>query len=227
MNPGAPRTLLRSVGIFLVVFGLGACPWPRVAPAFSAAYCPMANLVLDAHTFGNRGHARLVPLLEIKRQTSDSVTADAVLSFAVEGFSGALPLGVSLRRDVYLPLLLLLALIVSFPLRARRCMICLGVGIPITLGAGVAANCLVAAWTFLTQLKGVYPPSPVTRGIADLSYRALLQPPGNRFIAPIALGAVLLAWQVLCGQRVENPTANRGSGGAAGGQGPAPAIHQD
>jgi hypothetical protein len=196
MTPSARRrAVIRWLGLFAGLLVLGAWPWPRVALAFSAVYCPIANLVLGGRTFGDGGHARLVPVQEIRRKESDNVTADALLSLTVDGFAGALPLGVSLRRDVYLPLLILVALIASSPLPIRRRLTCLGVGVPLTLGAGMAASALVVMWTFMTQLRGVYPPSPVTRWIVDFAYGALLSPPGNRFIAPLALSALLVAWQ--------------------------------
>jgi DNA-binding MarR family transcriptional regulator len=197
MKAIARGAVIRALGLFLGILALGAWPWPGVAVGFSAVYCPMANLVLVGHTFGDRGHARLIAVREIRRKESDQVTADAVLSLAVAGYSGTLPLGVSLRRDVYLPLLILMALIVSFPLPPVRRLICLGVGVPTTLAAGIAANGLVVAWTFMTQLKGIYPAAPAMTKITELAYGAILLPPGNRFIAPIALGAALLAWQAL------------------------------
>jgi hypothetical protein len=191
------RRLALSLAMFLALVALGAWPWPRVALAFSGAYSPVANLFLAGHTFGTRGHARLIPLQQITRKPSDNVTADTTLSFTVDGFQGSLPLGISLRRDVYLPLLIAVALIVSAPLPSRRCLLCLSLAVPVVLAAGIASNGLVAAWTFMIQLRGVYPPAPLTRQLTDLAYGLLLTPPGNRFIAPILLAGGLIGWQAL------------------------------
>src|SRR6185503_16395115 len=98
------RALLR-VGLTLALLLLAAWPAPGVALAFSRLYCPLAGAVLAAHTFGERGHARLQPLPALTRRDGDSVTADAQLSLTVDGFAGMIPLGICLRRDVYLPLL--------------------------------------------------------------------------------------------------------------------------
>jgi hypothetical protein len=185
------RALLR-VGLALALLLLAAWPVPGVALAFSRLYCPLASAVLAAHIFGERGHARLQPLPALTRRDGDSVTADAQLSLTIDGFAGTIPLGVCLRRDVYLPLLLALAVIACFPIAPRRRLACAAVAAAITLGAGIAANALVAAWTFATQLRGVYPPGDLRPRILQLAYGALLAPPGNRFIAPIVLGAVLV-----------------------------------
>jgi hypothetical protein len=69
--------------------------------------------------------------------------------------------------------------------------------VPVVLAAGIASNGLVAAWTFMIQLRGVYPPAPLTRQLTDLAYGLLLTPPGNRFIAPILLAGGLIGWQAL------------------------------
>ncbi len=198
------------VGLFLGILALGAWPSPRVALSFSAAYSALANLVLAGHTFGERGRAVLVPLREINRREGDNVTADAVLALSVEGYTGSLPLGISLRRDVYLPLLIVLALIAAFPLQTKQRLRCLALGVPTTLAAGITANWLVAAWTFSVELNGVYPASPTEKRLVEWAYGALLAPPGNRFIAPIALAAALIGWQLTRG-----PTASPASSGAA------------
>jgi hypothetical protein len=193
---GRARTGLR---VGLVVAFSAACAWPlpSVALAFSRIYCPLANVVLSNLTFGERGHARTIPLSRIERREGDNVTADALVSLTVDGFKGDLPLGVSLRRDVYLPLLLALLVIALSGLSLRRRLVCAAIAVPVVLGAGVAANGLVAAWTFATQLRGLYPPGTAHRRFLELAYSALLSPPGNRFIAPILLGAGLVLWHRL------------------------------
>ena len=176
-----------------------ACAWPLppVALGFSRVYCPLANVVLSNLTFGERGHARMVPLSRIQRRDSDNVTADALVSLTVDGFQGELPLGVSLRRDVYLPLLLALLVIALSGLSLPRRLVCAAIAAAVVVGAGVAANGLVAAWTFATQLRGLYAPGTAHRRFLELAYSALLSPPGNRFIAPILLGVGLVLWQRL------------------------------
>ena len=189
------RRLAASLGLFLALMVVGAWPWAPVPHGFSALYCPVANLVLAPQTFGHGGHARLVPLDHIVRQESDNVTADTALSLTVAGFEGDLQLGMSLRRDAYLPLLILVALIVAAPLPAVGRLKALSIGVPIMTALNLAALELLVVWTFALQLKGIYDPTGAARGLVDFAYGALLTPPGNRFIAPLALGAAIVAWQ--------------------------------
>ena len=188
------RRIAASLGLFLAIVAVGAWPSTKVALGFSAGYCMLANQVIERITFGQRGHARLDALPTISRRDSDNVTADTILSLSVDGYRGTMPLGISLRRDVYLPLLIVVALIVAFPMRVRQRLECLALAGPITLAAGMAANALVAAWTFSVELKGIYPPGTFAYALRNFAYGALLLPPGNRFVAPIALGAALIAW---------------------------------
>ena len=193
---GRARIGLR-VGLAVALFFACAWPLPGVMLGFSRIYCPLANVVLSRLTFGERGHVRMVPLSQIQRRDRDNVTADALVSLTVDGFQGELPLGVSLRRDVYLPLLLALLVIALTGLSLPRRLVRAVIAASVVLGAGVAANGLVAAWTFATQLRGVYPPGAAHRRFLELAYSALLSPPGNRFIAPILLGGGLVLWQRL------------------------------
>jgi hypothetical protein len=102
-------------------------------------------------------------------------------------------LGVNLRRDAYLPLLLLVAAIAVAPLRMRSKAICWLVGVPIVLAASLAALAALVGWVFA---RGLGPPEAMTSTTLDLAVRMALAPPGNRFIGPLALAAGLIAWRV-------------------------------
>jgi len=217
------RRIGASVSLFLGIIAVGAWPSTRIALGFSAGYCALANLVIERVTFGERGHARLDALPTINRRDSDNVTSDTILSLPVDGYRGTIPLGISLRRDVYLPLLIVAALIVAFPLRVRQRLTCLALAGLVTLAAGTAANALVVAWTFSVELKGIYPTGTGATAIRNFAYGALLLPPGNRFVAPLALGVGLIAWvlrprRALRGRAATRdvaPAADRREGGRA------------
>jgi len=72
----------------------------------------------------------------------------------------------------------------------------LSIGVPVMLALNLAALELLVTWTFAFQLRGIYPAdtSAIWRRLVDLAYGAVLTPPGNRFIAPLALGAALIVW---------------------------------
>ena len=189
------RRVAEALAIFFGVLIAGAWPWPPVQRGFSAIYCPIANLVIAPQTFGRGGHARLSALPRIERRANDNVTADAVLSLSVAGFGGDLPLGVSVRRDAYLPLWILISLLIAAPLGSARRLKALAMGIPFMLALNLAALELLVTWTFAFQLRGIYPRdgAPIWLRAVDFAYGAVLSPPGNRFIAPLAVGAALIA----------------------------------
>jgi len=190
------RRVAVSLAVFLALLVVGAWPWPAIQRGFSAVYCPIANLVIAPQTFGRGAHARLRPLPEIVRGQNDNVTADAALVVSVAGYQGDLEMGVSVRRDAYLPLWILLALLIAAPLPFARRMKAVAIGIPLMTALNLAALELLVTWTFAFQLRGIYPAdtSSVWRRLVDLAYGAVLTPPGNRFIAPLVVGAVLIAW---------------------------------
>jgi len=76
---------------------------------------------------------------------------------------------------------------------------------------------------FSVELKGIYPAGTVATAIRNFAYGALLLPPGNRFVAPLALGVGLIAWvlrprralRVAPLTRDVAPAADRREGGRA------------
>lgn len=189
------KTIVRSVALGLGLVVLGMIPWPRLPLGFSAIYCAIANAVVFDHTtFGQGGHAHLTALDALTSSPGDSVTADTVLALTVDRYQGAFTLGLSLKRDAYLPLLLVVALLVAAPGFTRRRWRALLTGLTVIFGCTIAVIDLLVRWTFVFQLKAVYDASPFWRGLLDVLYSALLVPPANRFIVP-SLVAVFLIWR--------------------------------
>jgi hypothetical protein len=145
-------------------------------------------------TFGHGGHARLSPRDELVRGAGDAVTADATLSLSVDGFEGDVALGVSLRRDACLPLLVVSAAALAAPGAPRRRGQRLVVGFAVVLAYTIAALCLVVLWTFVVRMRDVYAVSDLSRATVDLAHRMVLVPPANRFIVPLAVGVALGFW---------------------------------
>ena len=190
-----PPRLALGAALFAALLFLGGWPSAAVARAFSAAYCPLANLLIAHQTFGRGGRARLAPVDRIQRGDGDNVTADATIALRVDGYQGALPLGMSLRRDVYLPLLILTALLIATPLGLRRRLLGLAVAVPVLLLWSLVVIQILVVWLFATKLAGIYAISPRELRVVDLAYEALLAPPGNRFIVPMVVGIGAIAWQ--------------------------------
>jgi len=159
--------------------------------AFSRGYAPAANLVLDQLSFGEGGRATLVPEAGGARAGA-AVEQDARLALSVVGYDGQLPFGLSLRRDAFLPCLIVIAALIGAPLPARRKLLCLGVGTATVLALSLVCVYLTAAWLFSSQLTRVYQPSAAWAWALDVMAGALLLPPSNRFALPLVLAAVLV-----------------------------------
>lgn len=196
MSPAERRRWLRAAGLFVALLLVGAWPIDLARRGFSAAYAATANVLVTAVTFGRGGHARLAALDRPReRGPGEEVSADANLLLAVDGYEGELPVGVSLRRDAYLPLLIVLAAVVAAPLPWRRKGRALLVGLPAVFALTLVSLWLLVMWLFTHQLRGVYTAVPARDWLLDLIFRAFLLPPGHRFLVPFLLAAALVAWQ--------------------------------
>jgi len=189
------RRAAARVAVFLLVVGVAGWPRPNVRRGFSAAYCATVGATLRAVSFRDgAGHARVEAAAPTTaRRAGENVTSDAEVELSLAGNPGRPRLGVNLRRDAYLPLLLLISAIAVAPLRARGKAICLAVGVPIVLAASLAALMGLVGWIFA---GGLGPPDAMTNKTLDLMVRMLLEPPGNRFIGPLVLAGVLIAWRL-------------------------------
>lgn len=191
MWPGKTRAhrLLVAGATFAAVLIAGGWPSARVAHGFAVAYSGLANVILASITFGNGGRARLVAAETNVSRVGDAVAADTQIALTVDGRTNSARLGISLRRDAYLPLLILLATVLAGPLAWRRKLqvgaIGLGIELLITLGAVV----LLVGSALALGVPGLYPPR--SAALWDLASRTLLLPPGNRFIVPLGIGVAL------------------------------------
>src|SRR5262245_9580265 len=105
---GSRRQIAARVAAFFVLLGVVGWPWQPVRRAFASAYCATAGALLArVHFAGGAGHAHLRPAPEAARHPGDNVTTDAVVELSLDGRPGRPRLGVNLRRDAYLPLLIL------------------------------------------------------------------------------------------------------------------------
>jgi hypothetical protein len=185
------RSAALWAGLFLATLVLGGWPRPDLRAAFSRGYAAAADLVLDQLSFGQGGRATLVPE-KGEARTGAAVEQDARLVLSVSGYEGEVPFGLSLRRDAFLPCLIVIAALIGAPLPARRKLLCLGAGTAAVLALSLACVYLTAAWLFSGQLTRVYQPSAAWAWVLDVMAGALLLPPSNRFALPLVLAAVLV-----------------------------------
>lgn len=191
-------TTRRGLLLFLVkltlIFGLAIAPWPGLRVAFSTGFAPIANLFLEGARFGHGGRARIEPrATEAPRAPGENLSWDATLILTAEHRAGRLSVGISLRREAYLPLVIVLATLFSAPLPRRRRLWAIATGVAMTMLGSVAALLLFIQWLFATQAPQIHPMGSWELALLDLAVGALLQPPGTRFVAPFVLGLLLVA----------------------------------
>ena len=111
---------------------------------------------------------------------------DTSVVLTADGQPGRALLGISLRRDAYLPLLIVLAVVLAAPIPWRRKLRCAGWGLLIELGVTWVALVLLVGSALAAGLPGLY--GPTATALWDLAARTLLMPPGNRFVIPLGIG---------------------------------------
>ena len=100
------------------------------------------------------------------------------------------------RRIFFVPLVLLATLVFAAPLPRRRQLIALAVGAAALLAHLLLFTALIVISTFSAEPNmTVYALGPVERTVLDLAMKALVNPPGNRFILPLFLALLVIAWQ--------------------------------
>jgi hypothetical protein len=193
VKPLDRRAVRLWAGLFLAALLVGG--WPLEAPraAFARAYAAIATGVLAGITFGHGGHATLVADAGPSAPGA-AVEQDARLLLTVADFEGELPFGLNLRRDAYLPTLVLVGAVLGAPLVLRRKLLCLALGVASVLLLSLACVALTAAWLFASQLQGVYAAGSLGPRLLDLIAGALLLPPANRFALPLVLAVALVLW---------------------------------
>ncbi len=200
-----------SCTAFVVLIGLASWPWQGLRTAFAEGVCQLLEPML-ATTFEGQTSIMMQPLRApnagdalTSRHTStgsENIVADTALVLRLTRYAGQMQVQVSVRRDVYLPLVIFCALSAIAPLSWRRRLITLGVGSSIILLVGVASiyvllgNIFSGRLMLAPQLAEVYPVSETWGNVLQFLYERWLTPPGNRVIGPLLLAVSLLALQV-------------------------------
>lgn len=191
LNRLSTRKGVLAVATFAAVLIAGGWPSERVARWFSVGYSALANVALARMTFGHDGKAHLSPLEHVASRAGDPIESDTMLVLEVERPHRQARLGISLRRDAYLPLLIVVAVMAAGPLPWRRKLRFGGLGLLFELLVTLAAVLLLVSSILAAGVPGLYAPS--TASLLDLASRSLLSPPGNRFMIPLGVG-ILLSW---------------------------------
>lgn len=187
--------------MFVALVALALWPSTAARHVVSEVGCALLSPFLSHTTFNGQTHIDVEPLpppsaADARRH----VAADTALILRLSKYAGEMRVELSLRRDVYLPLVVFAALIAVSPFSWRRRAALAALGFAVILVAGVGsiyvllANIYSGRLPLAPQLSEVY---PVSEGLGDFLqflHERWLTPPANRVIAPLLLGALLLAF---------------------------------
>ncbi|MDX2022912.1 MAG: hypothetical protein SF187_21945 [Deltaproteobacteria bacterium] len=195
--PSSPQILKWVVRASLILVLLAA-PWPGLGHLVSVSYAALANQILDRVSFGERGHARLRPASDSERLVKEAVATDTVVQVTVNATRGELLFGISVRRDVHIPLALLGAVALTAPVHWRAKRRALLLGAPLSLLTSLGLLYIAIANVFAERLATIFVLSPGPRWLLMAGHEVLVLPPANRFVWPVVLALALLWWPVRC-----------------------------
>lgn len=184
------RQLLIGALVFAAVMGVGAWPSDTVRFGFSTFVSAVSNATLGYMRFDSGARVMLAPLPKgVKRGANDNVEADTSVSLHWPGAPPRVGYTMSSRRDAYLPLVIFVAVILAMPLGLRRKLVCLAVGVPVTLAVALSSVAIVVTYLFSQSPGNVIP--KWQGAAAEFLFERWLSPPGNRVIAPLLFGLAL------------------------------------
>jgi hypothetical protein len=161
--------------------------WPNDAYRrhFAALYTDSANLLyLDHRIFGSSARARLNAESNEVRQPGRNVSHDAILELRVKGLSGVAKVGVSTRRDAFLPIMASLLILLLFAEKRKDFLTGLGLALLVPFVASLVSLDLLVRWLLIYEFRvnRVYELRGLHADFVDLAYRIVLAPPINRFL---------------------------------------------
>lgn len=199
--------------VFVGLVVVASWPWQGVRTAFADAFCALLKPMLEVTTFDGQANVVMRPLVASGAQGAvgvsnrsvggrENIVADAALVLRLTRYAGQMQVQVSLRRDVYLPMVIFGALIVVAPLSWRRRLTTIGVGWGVIGLVGIASvyvllgNIFSGRLMLAPQLAEVYPVSETWGDTLQFLNERWLTPPGNRVIGPVLLAVSALAPQI-------------------------------
>jgi hypothetical protein len=176
---------------FLILFALTALPWSVPRFVFTRAYCAVGNTALGLFSFGGRGHARVTPTDD--RSAAVGIEGnDTTLSLTVDGHPGEIVFGISARRELHLPLVLMTSVILSSPFSWRRRLRWLAIGVPTIFAQSLLFLGVSVVLAVGAKMPAVWRPSPLLGTLAQLTNEILIVPPVNRFALALGLALALI-----------------------------------
>jgi hypothetical protein len=183
VSEGGPAKWMRGLVCLGLILG-GVAAWPVLQAHFGQSYCGSVNAWSAQLTFGQRGHAALVPQADPR--------ADVVLGLTVDGINGRWKLEGSLRRQAYLPLVLLGSILLTTATPHRRKVLLLSVGLGAAFASGLWGFWMLSVYSFSHTIPGVLQLSPFFMRLLELGLRTFVQPDIVWKVGPVLFGLLLI-----------------------------------
>jgi hypothetical protein len=200
----------------LALIVVGCWPSPGWRYTFSDAFSTIVSPLLEQVTFDGQASVAIAPLPEDRpRIAGEHIVADTALNLRLAKYSGQMQVELSLRRDVWIPLVLFGSLALVAPIPWRRRLATLGAGSALILVTALASILLLLGNIFsgrlplAPQLSEVYVVSETWGDVLQFLNERWLTPPGNRVIAPLLLAALAWALNVHYWWPEPEPTTHR------------------
>lgn len=189
-----PLVSWRRLAAVTALVLLGVLSWPLLRAPSEALFRAAGNATLGQLTFGMGGHIRFMPAKP--RAASDHHDEDESWStrveLSIEDSEDRHGIRMNARRIVYLPCVILAALVLASPLAWRRKALALALGAVLLLASALLSAWLTAAWLFARVPGLIYELSELEQSMLSFGYEAWVTALGNRYLAPIVIAAVLI-----------------------------------
>lgn len=197
MAPEAARPPLRlpwrRLGLGLAVALSGVALWPLLGGAADATFRAVANETVGDLTFGSGGHVAFHPAAaHLVTTAGDDASWSTQVERRIDGVEPRNRIRINARRLLYLPCVILAAIVLASALPPRRKAVALGIGGAILMFAALASSWLLSAWLFARVPGLVYDLSSFEARALGFGYEAWATALGNRFVAPVFVGAALV-----------------------------------
>jgi hypothetical protein len=187
------KRAIRTALLFTIALTLAGWPSTELRSFVSASLCRVVNPMLAELQFGSGGHAHLTTAAVTGvRGPGDAVSADAALNLTVQHHPQQLTVGISLRRDFYLPLAIFMVAVAVAPVPRRRRCVALLLGLPVAFYVCFAGLFVTISWLFAHHAPTVMPLSPRALTWLDTIVSMLLMPSTPRFFVPLAIAGLTL-----------------------------------
>lgn len=183
------------MGYALAIVALGVAAWPALGEASDSAFRVLANGILGGTTFGAGGHVAFEPVAPREVSSTahdDDASWSTRLELRIDGIPARESVRMNARRLLYLPTVLLLAIVLASPLRGRRKALALALGAAVLFAAALLSSWLTAVWLFAAAPGLVYDLTGAERAALRFAYEAWVSALGNRYVLPIFTAATLI-----------------------------------